>query len=349
MDKNINWRYGRQDYFDITKKKLNPFTFGDKKWLVYDNVNLSIFIGDYCNADCDFCVAKLRYINDGSTYIKPRINNDAEYLNRLEDILRLVAPLNPSISLTGGEPTHYERIIPIIELLNKYNIRKRTITTNGTGLFFLYKGKTILDHLIDNGFLHLNISKAHYDDEKNMSIMRYDKISFDNEFLARIQERIHKTTKKAPRVRLSCVLLDEGIGTVQEMKNYMEVALKYGVDNVVFRELMNYNKETINKEHIVYKFSERNRILLNNIWEQVEKDKDFTFSNQVLGYYYYVEVYNYKGIAMVSESANLKQIYTEKTNVLSKTNGIPVVYEMVFHPNGTLNGSWREWEDILIK
>jgi len=342
---NLDWRYKRQECFDITKKKLNQFAFEGNDRFVYDNVNLSIFVGDYCNADCDFCVAKLRYANDGSEYLKPKIEDTDEYLKRVDYLLGQIRPLNPSVSITGGEPTHYpERVVPIIKLLNKHNIRKRTITTNGTGLFFMYEGKTILEHLIDNGFVHLNISKAHYDDETNFKIMRYDKYSLDNEFLGEIQKTL---AGRAPRLRLSCVLLNNGVGTVPEMKKYMDVALKHKVDNVVFRELMRYNMDTVNRESVIFNFCERNRINLVDIWEQLDNDSNFSFLNQVLGYYYYVEVYNYNGIAMVSESANLKQIYLEKESSTKKI-GIPVVYEMVIHPNGSLNGSWREWEDILI-
>ena len=32
-----------------------------------------------------------------------------------------------------------------------------------------------------------------------------------------------------------------------------------------------------------------------------------------------------------------------------KSNNQDVVYEMVFHPNGNLNGSWVDNEDILLE
>ena len=89
-------------------------------------------------------------------------------------------------------------------------------------------------------------------------------------------------------------------------------------------------------------------VFLNDIWEVIDADDEFTFVDQILGYYYYVEVYNYKGIAMVSESADIKKIANEK-EMSTKLYGKPIVYEMVFHPNGCLNGSWREFEDVLLK
>ena len=45
---------------------------------------------------------------------------------------------------------------------------------------------------------------------------------------------------------------------------------------------------------------------------------------------------------MVSESANLVKLYEEKSK------SPETVFEMVFHPNGNLNGGWVDNEDILL-
>ena len=62
----------------------------------------------------------------------------------------------------------------------------------------------------------------------------------------------------------------------------------------------------------------------------------------LVGYYYYVEIYKYNGCTIASESADLEQQYAEK-----KKNR-DMIYEMVFHTNGVLAGSWVPTEDILI-
>ena len=281
-------------------------------------------------------------MDGGKVYSKPSIQNDEEYYARVEEILLHVKSLNPSVSVTGGEPTHSPRLRRVCELLKKHNIRKRTITTNGTGLLNVYEdGKTVLDVLIENGFKHLNISKAHYLTSKNQHLMRYgNRVELPDEDLAFI---VRKANSNGLRVRLSCVLTKSGVGNVTEMKRYMEYAQGLGVDNVVFRELMRYNSEEIVKGRI-YNFCEANRVNLTDVWNEIDKDGDFRIINQVLGYYYYVEVYKYQGVDMVSESADLKQIAVEK----GKPSDTPIVYEMVIHPNGCLNGSWREEEDILL-
>jgi hypothetical protein len=144
------------------------------------------------------------------------------------------------------------------------------------------------------------------------------------------------------------VLLKDYVSNISEMKKYMDFASKHKIDNVVFRELMNYNESKIDGVNLTHKFSKSQRIYLQDIWEEIDNDPSFQFENQVLGYYYYVEVYKYNNIDMVSESANIANIEKEKKRSLESTENIPVVYEMVFHPNGFLNGSWREWEDYLL-
>ena len=63
-------RYTRQANYDINKKDLIDFNFEGKDKKVYSNVNFSIFVDDYCNADCKFCVAQLRYENMALAYKK---------------------------------------------------------------------------------------------------------------------------------------------------------------------------------------------------------------------------------------------------------------------------------------
>lgn len=333
-------RYTRQADFDITQKELIDFQFDTPK-KVYGNCNFSIFIDDYCNADCQFCVAQLRYENRSMIYKKPKIEDDAEYFRRLEEVLAKVAPLNVSVSLTGGEPTISPRFPGVVALLDKYNIRKKTITTNGSALFREVEGKRVIDHLIDAKFDHLNISKAHYDDAINRKLMPYpcSERGCTNEDLAKA---IPYALSKNLRPRLSCLLLQEGIHDVAGMAEYIEFYRKLGIDNIIFRELMDYDEKTmINLEKVDY--CKQNKVRLNDVWQDVDKDARFVPEKNILGYYYYVEIYNYKGVAVCSESADLRVQKKEKDTHND------IVYEMVFHPNGNLNGSWVDSEDILLK
>ena len=331
-------REKRQELYNVEDFELNTFKFDGVEKKVYSNVNLSIFVDDYCNADCKFCVAQLRFENRALQFKKDKIQNDAEYFERLESILKQVKPINPSISITGGEPTKSKRLIRVLELINKYGYRKRTLTTNGSGLFDKIKGKTILQHIIDNKFQHLNISKSHYNEEINKKIMRYEKGYCSNEDLETIAT-ISLANNLRPR--MSCLLLKDGISTVEKMIEYMEYYQNLGFDNIIFRELMDFDKKKmINNEKIKYNID--NKIRLNDIWANIDSDNRFTPIRNLIGYYYYVEVYKFQNIDMVTESANLVKLYDEKEKHKD------IVYEMVFHPNGNVNGSWVDNEDILL-
>ena len=141
---------------------------------------------------------------------------------------------------------------------------------------------------------------------------------------------------------MSCVLLKEGIHDLDGIIKYLNFYENLGMDNVIFRELMDFDhKNMSNLEKMTY--CDANKVRLNDIWKEIDKDERFSPIRQLLGYYYYVEVYKYRSIDMVSESANLVKLYEQKE--VAKD----VVFEMVFHPNGNLNGSWVDNEDILLE
>ncbi len=89
-------RYERECAFDITSKGLVPFTAQGQDYLAYANLNLSVFVTDTCNGACDFCVAQLRYLQEGTAYAKPRIEDQDEYLARLRSMLETVRQ-SPSV------------------------------------------------------------------------------------------------------------------------------------------------------------------------------------------------------------------------------------------------------------
>ena len=343
LEFNRKLRYLRQKAFDISDKELIPLKIGMKKYLIYGNVNLSVFLTDECNAVCKFCVARLRYFHEGVDFVKPKIDDDEMYFERMKEVLAAVKSVNPSVSLRGGEPTLSHRLPRALSILDSFNARKRTITTNGSGLLRRVEldGKTILEKLIDYRLAHLNISRAHFDEKINQEIMQING-GFPNSDLEFI---ISKARRHNVRPRLSCMLLREHIHTISDVLAYLDWAESMGADNVVFRQIMSFNEASVMRGSIP-EYCLKNTVDLNPLWEQIEKDTRFTIINQVLGYYYYVEVYRYRNIDVVFEAADLKQIDAEKRRSFFKL-GSPVVYEMVFHPNGNLCGSWREGKEVL--
>ena len=120
----------------------------------------------------------------------------------------------------------------------------------------------------------------------------------------------------------------------------MDFYRQFGIDNFIFRQLMEYDHRAVNQEKIAY--CDKNKVDLNDIWEEMEQDPEIKPYMNLLGYYYYVELYDYHGCRIAGESADLEQQYREK----SRHPG--VVYEMVFHTDGVLSGSWIPTEEILM-
>ena len=326
--------------YNINDYELIPFVFSSGIYRVYKNFNFSIFVDDYCNADCKFCVAQLRYAHKNAMYNKPHIKDSDTYLNRLDYILRLIRPLNPSVSITGGEPTLSPILPNILKLVEKYGFRKRTITTNGSGLLRQCDGDYILNHLINNHWDHLNISRVSSDDIINKQIMRYNcEDSYCN--MSMLKDILTVTNNSNLHHRLSCLLLKESVCSVHKMKKYIDDYANIGVNNFIFRELMDYNHTAINTEKMDY--CDTNKVKLYDIWNQFSEYPEFVPYLNILGYYYYVEIYKYLGMTVASESADLKIQDREK---IRNPN---IVYEMVFHNNGNLCGGWVDSIEVLDK
>ncbi|MBN2153307.1 MAG: radical SAM protein [Candidatus Lokiarchaeota archaeon] len=318
-----------------------------RMYQVYGNANCSIYSAATCNGNCSFCVEKLRPASRGSSLIDvKRCIDDQAYFIALGKALRLVRPLDPSISITGGEPSIDPRLPRIISLVQKYGFRKRTITTNGSGL--LENG--LVPKLVAGGFEHLNISRAHADEARNQAIMQVDAP------LANLDLRhvIELTRDTGLRPRLSCVLLRGDVDCVDAITTYLDWAASMGVDNVVFRQLMAFDPARCAEDPVIA-FSESHRIMLDPILREIYRDPAdhhhaFTFTKQVVGYYYYIEVYKYiptrgRTIDVVFENADLRFIDCDR----SLPRQVPLVHELIFHPSGTLNSSWLPGEGIVAR
>ena len=118
---------------------------------LYTNCNFSIFLLGECNANCKFCVAHIR---------NNQLKDDKIQLEYIKKAIELVKPLNPTVSLSGGEPTLSPIFGELCDLLKDFRIK--AVTTNGYAL------ERTLPYLIKNNWTYLNISIPHYDDAKKM-------------------------------------------------------------------------------------------------------------------------------------------------------------------------------------
>ena len=337
-------RYRRQQNFSLSGARFKRIELDQVSWSIYDNANLSIHVTDKCNADCQFCVAHLRYLHEGAEYNKHQIDNLEDYLERLEEVLLSVQGANPSVSITGGEPTVNKRLPAILRTVARIGARKRTLTTNGTGLGIKVENSsdTILDRLIEYQLEHINISRAHYDFNRNSQIMK-----MEPHLLSDAQLREYVTAAKSAHIRprLSCVLLKEGISTVEQMMHYLEWADSMGVDNVIFRQLMDFGPQAVGAIPI---YCNQNSVSLEPIWEALDLQSRMNLYHSVLGYYYYVEVRQFGHLDVASEMADLNLIEPQLER-FSAELGHPCAFELVYHPNGHLCAGWNEDHNIITR
>lgn len=362
-------RTRQQDLFAVgetsTGDSFIPVRFGTNTFRVYDNANFSVYSGQTCNAKCPFCVEELRPLSRGRELGEQKRSqpDDAVYFSALSRALKAVATLRPSVSITGGEPSLDPRLPRILRMLRDVGARKLTMTTNASGLLrVLDDGEDVLAHVLNAQPKHLNISRAHPDEATNQRIMAIRPFH-TNEQLHHV---INRTRESQTRVRLSCVLLRGHTETLQDCINYLEWAASIGVDNVVFRQLMQVDSSTV-ADNYVTRYSKQSRAPMGPILEAIRPGSPrsargisrgisrekchprFEFLRQVLGYYYYVEVYRFQSkhgpVDVCIEGADLAKIEADKL----RPNRADIVHELVFHPDGALSSSWQPWDGVLLE
>ena len=168
-----NWRRAKSGAFDLrtnsTSRQTVRFGLWGRQVEVYSNANLSIYSAQGCNGACPFCVERLRPASRGVTLESQRVveHDDGRYFAALEEVLRALRPLSPTVSITGGEPSKDARLPDILRLLSRVAARKRTMTTNGSGLLDRRAGRRVIDWACELGLRHLNVSVAHFDPSRN--------------------------------------------------------------------------------------------------------------------------------------------------------------------------------------
>lgn len=337
-----DWRRRKSAAFGLEENSTAGKTVSVELWgrrlSIYANANLSVYSAQQCNARCTFCVEELRPASRGTGLAQQKRveTDDGRYFEALEATLSGLRPLNPSVSVTGGEPSKDPRLPRILRTLQQYGVRKRTVTSNGSGLLDECEGRRMIDWVVDTGIRHLNISRAHADEHRNRKLMRF----LDAPGPEQLREITARCQGGGTRLRLSCVLVQGEIDSIDGIINYLEFARSVGVDNVIFRQLMQTDPETVEPNRIV-RFSDRRRALLEPILEALGTTAGFEFQRQIVGYYYYVEVWRYQGIDVVFEEANLAQLERVKRAQPE------VIHELIFHPDANLASTWQPWDGVI--
>ncbi len=346
------WREAQSEAFDLAQNSTARGTVKLDLWgkpaEIYANANLSIYSAQACNARCAFCVEELRPAARGVSLAAQKTveRDDTRYFAVLQAVLAALQPLNPSVSITGGEPSQDVRLPRILRTLQEHGARKRTVTTNGSGLLDQREGRQLIDWIADTSVAHLNISRAHWDDRVNARLMRYRSEASPD--AAALREIVARAQRAGTRVRLSCVLVAHAVEDLGSVMRYVDFAATLCVDNVIFRQLMRHDP-AVTRANFVTRFAQRRGVPMAPLLAALLQRADFSFVRQVMGYYYYVEVWRYshnaadgnRGIDVVFEGADLAQLERSKTCMPG------VIQELIFHPNARLASTWQPWDGVL--
>ena len=292
---------GRTETSDVSNFGIIQKQFENKLYDVYSDFQLTIYVTNKCNADCPFCLNKksnrFNNINDIT---------DSEYLEMLEKCLKDFDTENkPWITLTGGEITKSDRLIKVLELINKYGFKIRTFNTNGSGLLDLYNNKELIGILLNTCKLHnINIKRNGIDDNMNSNIMKIHISDSNNEKL----RKISIFDKLGVEIRLSCNLLQNGINNLEKIIEFKNYYNHLGYKSIMFREV---------------------DILVKNILKEIQKDNNFELLKEINGHYYTVYIYKYY--------EEIVKIYIEKD--IKKEE---IIRELVLYPDGILTNGYTD-------
>ena len=260
---------------DVEHASVDTVKVGETEYRFYNPCNLNVFITNTCQNACDFC------INKGQT--DQFRMSDTTYYEDLENDLEKLSGVKLEATITGGEPTLLpRRMVETVRILVKHGVHERTVSTTGIGLLEKYEGKTVFQHLIENGYTHnISISRMAEDEWENDRIMMGEKYSSRQRNIGNDDLRRLATIAKANGVQLrtSTNLLSGFVDTYKKMLHFVDFQYKNGIESCLFRELE----------------GKMQKMAAPIAWiaEAVRSSKDFAYIKTVHGMFYDIELYLY--------------------------------------------------------
>lgn len=154
---------------------------------------LRVSLINTCNLACSYCVdsskQELEKVKISSQKKALSTNEFIEIIKTLNEILGL-----DTVRLTGGEPTLYKEIIPLINGIKNAGIENIKMTTNGTSL-----EKNAVE-LYNAGLSEINISLDAIDEEISLQMSKRNK-------LQNVLNGIDNAINVGIKVKINCVVM----------------------------------------------------------------------------------------------------------------------------------------------
>lgn len=145
------------EIFKFGENKYTEFINNGKTWLLNKEPYLDVVLTDYCNANCNFCIADLIY---------NKLVCDVEKFKK--KILFAVNHMNVrEVLLLGGEPTMSKSLFPMIKWLKTLLLDKIVMTTNAIRLA---TDEKYMKEILSSGLTDINISFMNIDVDKQQQV-----------------------------------------------------------------------------------------------------------------------------------------------------------------------------------
>lgn len=274
---------------------------------------LVLILNDDCNANCKACIAQHVFKSPlckelCEAYSEKCLRccshkaSDEDFYQAVEDILKSINSPIVDIIITGGEPTISNRLIPVLQIIEKYNYPLKTIEmeTNGARL----DEEEIVAALKKYQVL-IHLSRYGKTDAENDSEFNYKAYPVNAERIKGFAE-IYKE-----QLGISTVLLNHHIGSAAELLNVIDFYRGLGVMHFAFLEVMaDTSLRNANKALLEYYDAHLISILeLSSGLVELGADKISEEGDEA----YRIIRHRYKGIEFTLTSSNLDKQHKQET------------------------------------
>mgnify|MGYP002946212558 CR=1 FL=1 len=274
---------------------------------------LVLIINNDCNADCIACIAHHVFKSPLCKEICERYTpkcirccdhtaSDEEFYAAVEKILQTINSPFVDIIITGGEPTISPRLIPTLEIIDKYDYSSKTLEmeTNGANL----ADASIVEALKKRNVL-IHLSRYGITDEENMAEFRYKYGAIGAADIRKFAGLY------GDLLGVSTVLLNNHISSAEDLLKTIDYHESLGVRHHAFLEVMaDVTLRTANKELLEY--YDMHRIAIAELSKRLEELGCPKVQEQG-DESYHVFTHEYKGKQFTMTSSNLEKQHRQET------------------------------------
>lgn len=294
-----------------------------------------------CSARCLFCSENLRRFGAETSASSLRIGE--HYFRQLQDALDQLRGLPMAYSLSGLEMTDDpEWMIALLDELARHAthspIHERVLYSNAAGLTERKNQHSLIQKIIDFDMSWIEISRHHFDEHKNQTIMRF-RDEIDVRHQAVFERTVRQLSASVP-IKLVCIVQRGGIDSAEAIAAYIRWAMTLGVTTVIFRQLSTLDASY--KSNATARYITRNQVSIQDLLRSYVQQKPslpIAWQRSTDGYYFWNIAGRIKNTEVIFESADYGEMH--------RFHNSGRIYKLVMHANGNLCAGWDPEQHVL--